>query len=365
MANNRIALIDSFRFIAIVFVLFYHLTNPWVAKYPHQDFFVNIFKYGYLGVYFFFIISGFVICNTLENTTSIGSFFRKRFARLFPAMLLCTILIFLIVHLLDNENQFVNSGQIANFLPSLTFINPKLWTLLTGRNFNWINGSYWSLWVEVQFYIIASGVYFFNILHFRRNIFIIGIGIALSKYIPIQVLNHYEKSLPESITAFLGSWRFYNEIFNITFLINWFLCGAAFHYLYTGVKNRASLLNVFWLLAITLCLVKDLNDFFADKFLETIIAGSIMFALFLLLIYYEKSLSFLQRSFICRIGVISYSIYLIHEQIGILLINKYEGYLGKWSGLSPFIVIIMVIGYAELSYRFYEKKMSKILNKNK
>ena len=86
-----------------------------------------------------------------------------------------------------------------------------------------------------------------------------------------------------------------------------------------------------------------------------------MFALFLLLIYYEKPLLFLKSRLILRIGVISYSIYLIHEQIGILLINRYQKYLGNWSGLSPFIVIVIVICYGELSYRFYEKMASKIL----
>ena len=363
MPNSRIALLDSFRFIAIAFVLIYHLTNPWVAKYPHHDFFLHIFKYGYLGVYFFFMISGFVICSSLKNTPTIGVFFRKRFARLFPAMLLCTVLTFFIAHLAVDKNQFADSRELKNFLPSLTFINPRLWTQLTGINFSWINGSYWSLWVEVQFYIIAASVYFWNKFNFRRNIFIVGIGIALSKYIPIQIINHFAASLPEGVKASLETWRFYNEIFNITFCINWFLCGAAFQYLYTGLKDKKSLINVLWLGVISLCLVKDLNDYYHDKFMEMVIAGFIMFALFLLLIYYDRALSFLENRLICRVGLISYSIYLIHEQIGILLINKYSSYLGKWSGLSPFIVIVMVTLYGELSYRFYENKAAKILSR--
>ena len=50
--------------------------------------------------------------------------------------------------------------KISNLLPGLSFISPDCWNLVIHRNFFWINGSYWSLWVEVQFYLLASLVYF-------------------------------------------------------------------------------------------------------------------------------------------------------------------------------------------------------------
>jgi len=81
------------------------------------------------------------------------------------------------------------------------------------------------------------------------------------------------------------------------------------------------------------------------------------------MIYKKKYLFFLERPILKRIGVISYAIYLIHEDIGVLLINKYGKYLGDWSMLSPFIMIIIVTAFAELSYRFYEKKAASFLKK--
>jgi peptidoglycan/LPS O-acetylase OafA/YrhL len=59
----------------------------------------------------------------------------------------------------------------------------------------------------------------------------------------------------------------------------------------------------------------------------------------------------------------SYSIYLIHEAIGVLLINKYGKYMGIWSPVSPLIVMVLVVGFAGLSYRFYEKKAALFLKR--
>ena len=62
---NRIYQIDLFRFIAAVCVVLYHyLFRGWAADNMSDLSFNKIghfFKYGYLGVNLFFIISGFVI----------------------------------------------------------------------------------------------------------------------------------------------------------------------------------------------------------------------------------------------------------------------------------------------------------------
>ncbi|HTD39422.1 MAG TPA: acyltransferase family protein, partial [Mucilaginibacter sp.] len=84
MNKHRIELLDSFRFIAILSVMLFHFTYSWTARDPYGKFFLHIFHYGYLGVQFFFMISGFVISYTLENTPNLLSFYKNRFSRLFP-----------------------------------------------------------------------------------------------------------------------------------------------------------------------------------------------------------------------------------------------------------------------------------------
>jgi len=239
MNKHRIELLDSFRCIAIVAVLLYHLTNSYIAQYPYGNYFQHIFKYGYLGVQFFFMISGFVISYTLENTPSLLSFYKNRFIRLFPAVLLCSLITFTVSRALDGRNLFGNAHQIKNFLPSLTFINPNLWKLITGIDFHWINGSYWSLWVEVQFYAIASAAYFISKKNFFRNMLLVGIAVAIAKYIQINLIGNHTAYLKlHGLLPIFVSWQYGNELFNITFYITWFLPGVFFYHLYKGIDIR-------------------------------------------------------------------------------------------------------------------------------
>jgi peptidoglycan/LPS O-acetylase OafA/YrhL len=365
MNRHRIELLDSFRFIAIISVLLYHFTNSWVTLYPYGNFFQHIFKYGYLGVHFFFMISGFVISYTLEKTPDLYSFFRNRFTRLFPPMFLCSLITFFMVRLLDDHDLFKNAHELKNLVPGLTFMNPSLWTLITNTDFHWINGSYWSLWVEIQFYVISSSLYFLDKKHFFRNILLAGIVLSIVKYIPQYFLNNPVQYLElHGLHPFFNEWKYGNEIFNLTFYITWFLSGVIMYELYKGFKLRQHVFQALCSLMILFCLVRDTKTFFTESLAVTIFASLLMFVLFLLMIYRKEYLFFLKNPLLIRIGVISYSIYLVHEETGILLIIKYGGYLGQWSPLAPFIMIIIVICFAELSYRFYEKRISTLLKKS-
>ncbi|MCS3737061.1 acyltransferase family protein [Mucilaginibacter dorajii] len=364
MEKHRIKVLDGFRFIAVISVLLYHLTNPLIAQYPHHDFFLHIFKYGGLGVQFFFMISGFVISYTLAHTPTVATFYRNRFSRLFPAMLLCSLLTFIVARLINDPVYYAGAKQAQNLIPGLSFINPSLWNLIIGSKFSWINGSYWTLWVELQFYIIASALYFINKAKFFRNMLWVGVAISITKYLPGYFLNNYPGYLKaHGLAGFFDNWRYGNEVFNITFFIAWFLAGVIFYRLYIGINIKQNYWFLIYPTMVILCLLRDSWVYFQSIFYAEMFAGSIMIALFLLLIYKGNFLSILENSFITRIGVISYSIYLIHEVIGILLINKYSHYLGSWAMLSPFIIIVMVIAFAELSYRFYETKIARLIKK--
>ena len=131
MAEKRIELLDSFRCIAIVSVLLYHFTDRWTKYFPFDDYYQHAFRYGYLGVHFFFMISGFVICYTLERTGNGSLFARNRFARLFPAMLLCSLITIFLCRWLDSDSLFPYAHKFQNLLPSLSFISPEIWNKLS------------------------------------------------------------------------------------------------------------------------------------------------------------------------------------------------------------------------------------------
>ena len=74
---ERIKLLDSFRFIAILMVLLFHYYSRWNGIHYQIEGDLLGFKYGYLGVEFFFMISGYVIYFTLTKTENFQKFLKS------------------------------------------------------------------------------------------------------------------------------------------------------------------------------------------------------------------------------------------------------------------------------------------------
>lgn len=365
MQPHRIELLDSFRCLAVLSVLLYHFTDRWIPLFPYGHFFHHLFQFGYLGVQFFFMISGFVISYTLANTHRFQSFFVNRFSRLFPAMLLCSVLTLLIVRALDSGNLFPYAHLPANLVPGLTFTSPEIWGRIAGRHFFWINGSYWSLWVEVQFYVLAAVVYFSARRNFIRNLFIAGLVIGVLKDFPIAALHWHiaEARFPSSV-FWLGAWKRYAEIFNLSFYIWWFLAGAFFFDLYSRRIGRNKALWGLTAAALFIFLT-EMPLLYRYNFRAQVAGFLLMSMLFLLMIYRNQSLAFLKHRSIAYVGVISYSMYLIHEDIGVLLIHRYGALLGRASFLAPGLMIFLTIGFSSVSYRYYEKRAGQFIRQKK
>jgi len=329
------------------------------TPYPYGAFYGNIFKFGSYGVQFFFIISGFVISYTLQTTTSAGAFFKNRFIRLFPPMLLCTLLTYFIAVNWDINNDFMEAHSALNFLPSLTFIHPRIWSFLIGKHLDWTAFVYWSLWVEVQFYVVAAVIYFRNRKQFFRNFIVIVVLLNLLNFLldwlyASVTKSHSPSSWAHALTLFYNNNRL---MYNIKDYINWFALGVVFQYLYK--KNRIQPLS----LTGAGVLFIFVSQFFRCDPPVTRILYLVMIGFFLCLVYRRNILFFLDIPLFHRIGVISYTVYLIHDTAGMLLITRLAGYLGSLSFLAPFLTIALVIGFAELSYRLYEKNATRILKR--
>lgn len=99
---------------AILMVLLFHYFSRWTFLYPYKDKY-DFFTYGKMGVQFFFIISGFVILYTLENTTNFITFWKKRMVRLFPSMLIASIITYFVFVLFDTKCLFPTSHFLKYF----------------------------------------------------------------------------------------------------------------------------------------------------------------------------------------------------------------------------------------------------------
>ena len=145
--EKRIKHIDGLRGLAILAVFGFHI----FSINPKNVFLEKLFFHGDLGVNLFFLISGFVIFNSLNRSLNFLIFIKKRYFRLFPSMLFASLLFFFLFPQQD----------ILNLVPGLTFVDPRIIHLITGINTKEISPLFWTLFIEFKFYYIAGLAYFF------------------------------------------------------------------------------------------------------------------------------------------------------------------------------------------------------------
>lgn len=86
---SRLQLLDYGRFAAAIAVMLFHYTfngtvNGKITSLTHIPELISITKYGYLGVEFFFMISGYVIFYSAKHRNA-AQFVVARATRLYPA----------------------------------------------------------------------------------------------------------------------------------------------------------------------------------------------------------------------------------------------------------------------------------------
>jgi len=344
--NHRLKVLDGFRAISILMVILYHYFSRWIfsgnaSLYPYKSQYDH-FQYGYLGVRFFFVISGFVIFFTLEHTENFRVFWIKRMIRLLPTMAIVSLITYICFRLFDKDQIFPASHSARNFLPSVTFITPELFNRLFRKSdirVDYLNGSFWSLWPEIQFYFLSSVLYFCNRRKFIRNYMIAAMAIIAVFWFfrNIQASNPLHVHLPVSIVNAYNYWV--EAVFNLPVYIVYFTLGVLFYVLY---KSNFLKVKVPFFVGLSLLMIISVFLYFGVQWQVRLFYLAILL-LFFLFIYFPKILTFLGTPMIAEIGVASYAIYLVHENIGVLLIHVYAGYFSPHEFIFPLIVMALLI----------------------
>jgi peptidoglycan/LPS O-acetylase OafA/YrhL len=352
--DHHLPSLDGLRGIAILSVVGFHYFYINAAPfnqteiYPYRDAFVGwtIFQYGFLGVPLFFMISGFVIALTLEKCATPWDFAIRRFARIWPALLVWSTLTFFFLHFSNSPFALTTHQTLEYFIPSWTLLPEALWaTVFPGVRL--IDNVYWSLVVEFRFYLFAAIVYWSSRrMNFARNFAVFTISAVL--------LNLAAKSIfPGRILS----------IFGLVFLpehLPWFAAGAIFYQLYKGELNDwlgFILLLIMYAFLAKLSLPRD--------YCSTIVMGAIsfgFFAVFYAVAKFPKFIKAFETPALVYVGTWSYSIYLIHSEIGTSIISGISSALGTWTSFSLVIALIfamIALGYA--SYRLIEQPARKLI----
>jgi peptidoglycan/LPS O-acetylase OafA/YrhL len=297
MPHARVNEIDLLRFIAALAVVFFHyafrgyasdglsvMPYPWLTP---------VAKYGYLGANLFFIISGFVILMTAERG-SLRCFMVSRMVRLYPAFWTCCTITFVLILLLGAPRFHATWHQ---YLVNMT--------MLSGfAGVDHIDGSYWSLFVEMRFYALVGVV-----LAARR---VRHIQSILVGWLLLSILSELWPNK-------------YVRYFLIVDYAAYFIAGATCFLVWsTGLTvTRAGVLLLCWCLALfqSAKMVDELIGRYNME-MSNYVAGALITLCFVaVLLVSLKATGVFGRSRWILPGALTYPLYLIHENVGFIIFN--------------------------------------------
>jgi len=326
--KNKLFELDALRGIAAMAVVLFHYTFEINNGNKNFDSSKLHFNYGYLGVHLFFLISGFVIFMTLDKTKKPLDFIISRFSRLYPAYW-AAIFTTIIITLLLRTNEY----SLNQVLVNITMF--QYWFKVKD-----IDGAYWTLAVELTFYAIMWLLYVSKQL---KNISLI----AIVWLIIAAIFAIFEIPLENYI--------------NVIFILKHaplFIGGIAFY----GIKSdKSKLINHFliFLSFIVICIVNYSNK--ADIVVYSLITS--FYIVFYLFVY--NKLNFLNNRVLLFLGSISYSLYLIHENIGKALISYLKEVVDNQIFYLPITITIIIILSAIINKKIEKPAMNFIRNKYK
>jgi peptidoglycan/LPS O-acetylase OafA/YrhL len=166
---HRIKGLDGLRGIAAISVLLFHYTVVYGQLIGPIGPLPFVATYGRHGVDLFFIISGFVILMTVENSRTLADFVVSRFARLFPAFWAAVSITSCALIISPLLPTFWSPG------PGTIAANLTMMPVLFHAHL--IDGAYWSLFYELMFYVLMGLICRFRLAHRIEPICLLWIAI--------------------------------------------------------------------------------------------------------------------------------------------------------------------------------------------
>lgn len=331
--------LDALRGIAALMVVFFHLT---FLREPA----ITTFFWGRYGVDMFFIISGFVIFMSINKVSNVSQFAFNRFSRLFPTYWFCvtaTAIMQFLVLIFHFINRTANLISFPRYFANLTMFQRYI-------GYDDVDGPYWTLLVEMLFYIGIAIIFKFNKL---KHIYIIGCLLIL-----IGLTNDY-------LGSTIPTWPYAQILFWIPLIkyISLFFAGILFYKIINGHDNKVKLylaLLCCYLVQIKIYSIISATSSFV-VFTEPIIYF-IIFGIFILFV--NQKLYFVTNRVTLFLGKISYSLYLIHQYVAVyIIIPGLIKFLHLPLLTCTLIAFVTIIFIAYLINKFVEIPAGKYLKR--
>ncbi len=328
------------RFIAATGVVSFHFSKTSILF--NNKYFGFIFENSFLGVNYFFVLSGFVMVIAYQYFQKIPfrTFIVNRLARIYPLYFIAMAGMIALWGIDNKEEVWLSCLMMQSWVSGMALK---------------INGPAWSLSVELFFYLCFPLV--FNKIYKRyplRNIIFGGLiffGIA-------QTLSNCENLIPYYTSKDL----MFLPIIHLNKFILGNITGLIFLSVYKNTRQNFSL-YILGLLVILLLMMK----MHTSLFLTTGIF-SLLFALLILFISLDKSSisEFFQKPFFILLGEISFGIYILQVPVWQILsdarLSKYLNLDKQENSTSIFFIkLTVLILTSAILYKYIEKPCQSMI----
>ena len=328
--NRKYNNFDLLRLLLAIIVVIVHTAELSQIEVLHHfsRFFSSI-----IAVDSFFIVSGFLIFMSYENSSSLLGYTSKRVRRIFPAystvIILCAFLLFFL-----STKSFADYFSlefiryiISNLL-TLNFIQPTLAGVFETNPLQALNGALWTIKIEVAFYILVPLI---ALLFTKFN----KIGTLLSIYILSIIYSMVLMGFFESTNLQIYL-KLEKQIFG---QLAFFVSGALLYYYYDFFMKNAFYI---FIVASTILLIDHfiINIYFLYPL-----------ALAIVVIYFATQLKYLGD--FGRFGDLSFGLYIWHFPIVQVFIHYH---LFDNLALGLILLIFVLFSTALLSWHLIEKR---------
>lgn len=338
-STKRISNLDLFRFFAITFVLYYHVSLMFLSEHFYSR---RFFMIGELGVELFFVLSGFLVAGLYykvkKEKVNLRIFWLQRFARTYPPYLVALIISFLMVYFFRNETfDFGYLVFLQNFYDNITYFKVS-----------------WSLCIEEHFYLLFVIFILVTAGLSKHKVLIAWLVLCILPLI-FRVIAGYNNT-PHSFNFYATA---------SIFKFDGIAIGAFFAFLtnnYNISYQGKFIYNAILLIVLILIGLWISDDYTYLKYTLGYFLFVCNAALLMVSLYYSKPVTIGKFHFVKQIALMAYSIYLTHPWvINTFLIIQKRYHINEFILFVICLLIIWVVGY--VFYMFIEKPT--ILYRNK
>lgn len=305
----------------------WHGSNKTLLPHVHE-----IGRYTWMGVELFFLISGFVICMSCWGKRP-RDFFISRVIRLYPAYWFCVLLTAAVVWYAARP-----FGSFGDLSARTLFSNLSMMQWPIGSPA--VDPVYWTLWLEMRFYVAFAIVVAFG-LTYRRVVLFCMIWSFAAIFTPmINFGLATEVTQPVYAPFFIGGIVMYLMYrFKPTFLL-W------------------AMLVFDWMMAQNqLPGIMKQYESDGNRGLTYTVACLVMTACYLLVLAAALGkLNWISWKWLTTAGALTYPLYLLHQEIGWVGISYLRRSLPPGETLGAMIAIMLVVAY--LVNRVVERPLS-------